>query len=56
MKTGDHVKVIGIDGFYIFLKEFQGTATLSVGSAATLKEPNTLSIPMDRVISLEKAD
>jgi hypothetical protein len=31
MKQGDHVKVMGIDWFYVFLKEVKGTATLRVG-------------------------
>src|SRR6202049_4352189 len=33
MKQGDHVKVIGRDGVYVFLKEVQGTATLRAGGA-----------------------
>jgi len=53
MKQGDFVKVIGRDGFYVFLEEVQGTATLRVGGA---KSPNTptLAIPINRVLSLEK--
>jgi hypothetical protein len=55
MKQGDHVKVIGKDGFYVFLKEDHGTATLRAGGAHVPGEA-TLAIPADRVISLEKAD
>jgi hypothetical protein len=55
MKQGDHVKVIGKDGFYIFMKEVQGTATLQAGSTNTSKA-TTLAIPMDQVISLEKSN
>jgi hypothetical protein len=33
MNQEDHVKVIGRDGFYVFLKEVQGTATLRVGGS-----------------------
>jgi hypothetical protein len=33
MKQGDFVKIIGRDGFYLFLKEVQGIATLREGSA-----------------------
>ncbi len=55
MKQGDFVKVIGRDGFYVFLEEVQGTATLRVGGA---KSPNTptLAIPINRVVSLEKTE
>jgi hypothetical protein len=52
MKQGDHVKVIGRDGFYVFLKEVQGTATLRVGGAKSPDTP-TLSIAVNRVVSLE---
>ena len=52
MKQGDHVKVIGRDGFYVFLKEVQGTATLGAGGANPDKP--TLAIPIDMVVSLEK--
>jgi hypothetical protein len=53
MKQGDHVKVMGRDGFYVFLKEVQGTATLRVGGAKSLDTP-TLAIPINQVVSLEK--
>ena len=55
MKHGDYVKVIGMDGFYLFLKELQGTATLRVGSAKSPDTP-TLAIAMSRVVSLEKTE
>jgi hypothetical protein len=53
MKQGDHVKVIGRDGFYVFLEEVQGTATLRVGGAKS-RDEQTISIPIGRVVSLEK--
>jgi len=53
MKPGDYVKVMGRDGFYVFLKSVQGMATLRVGGAKSL-ETLTLVVPIDRVISLEK--
>ena len=53
MKQGDFVKVIGRDGFYVFLEEVQGTATLRVGGAKSPDTP-TLAIPINRVLSLEK--
>ena len=52
MKPGDHVKIIGRDGFYVFLKEVQGTATLRLGSAKSLDEP-TLLISIHQIVSLE---
>jgi hypothetical protein len=52
MRQGDHVKVIGRDGFYVFLKEVQGTATLRVGGAKSPDTP-TLSIAINQVVSLE---
>jgi hypothetical protein len=52
MKPGDHVKIIGRDGFYVFLKEVQGTATLRAGTAKSPDEP-TLAIPIHQVVSLE---
>lgn len=55
MKQGDFVKVIGRDGFYLFLKEVQGTATLREGSAKSSGAP-TFAIPMGRVVSLEKTE
>jgi hypothetical protein len=53
MKLGDYVKVMGRDGFYVFLKEVQGTATLRPGGAKSPDTP-TLAIPINRVVSLEK--
>jgi hypothetical protein len=53
MNQGDHVKVIGIDGFYVFLKEVQGVASLRAGGANCPDKP-TLAIPINRVVSLEK--
>jgi hypothetical protein len=55
IKQGDHVKVMGRDGFYVFLKEVQGTATLRAGGANSL-DKSTLAIPINRVISLEKTE
>ncbi len=55
MKQGDHVKVIGKDGFYIFVKEDQGTVTLRAGSAHGVSNA-TLAIPVNRVVSLEKVE
>ena len=55
MKQGDFVKIIGRDGFYLFLKEVQGMATLREGSAKSSGAP-TFAIPMGRVVSLEKAE
>jgi hypothetical protein len=55
MKRGDHVKVMGKDGFYVFLEELQGVANLRVGGKNIPSEP-ILAIPMRDVISLEKAE
>lgn len=55
MKQGDHVKVIGRDGFYVFLNEVQGTATLRASGAKGADE-TTLAIPMNKVVSLEKIE
>jgi hypothetical protein len=52
MQPGDHVKIIGRDGFYVFLKEAQGTATVRLGSAKGSDQP-TLAIPIHQVVSLE---
>ena len=52
MRPGDHVKVMGRDGFYVFLKEVQGTATLRVGGAKSPDTP-TLTIAINQVVSLE---
>jgi hypothetical protein len=55
MKQGDHVKVIGRDGFYVFLREDQGTATLRAGGVPGPGE-TTLAIPISRIVSLEKLE
>ena len=55
MKQGDFVKVIGRDGFFVFLEEVQGTATLRAGGARSSNTP-TLAIPINRVVSLEKTE
>jgi hypothetical protein len=54
MKHGDHVKVIGRDEVYVFLKGVQGMATLRRGG----KSPNepALAIPIDNVLSLEQTN
>ena len=52
MQPGDHVKIIGRDGFYVFLKEAQGTATVRLGSAKN-SDDVTLAIPINQVVSLE---
>ena len=54
MQPGDHVKIIGRDGFYVFLKEAQGTATVRLGSTKSPDEP-TLTIPIRQLVSLEPA-
>jgi len=55
VKQGDHVKVMGRDGFYVFLKEVQGTATLRVGGAKSPDTP-TLAIAINQVVSLETTE
>ena len=55
MKQGDHVKVMGRDGFYVFLKEVQGMATLRVGGAKSPDTP-TLAIAINQVVSLETTE
>jgi hypothetical protein len=52
MEHGDHVKVIGRDGVYVFLKDVQGVATLR-REGKGLENP-TIPIPLDDVISLEQ--
>ena len=52
MEHGDHVKVTGRDGVYVFLKDVQGVATLRRGGESP-DEP-TIRIPTDDVISLEQ--
>ena len=55
MKHGDHVKVMGKDGFYVFLKEVQGMATLRVGGAKSPDTP-TLAIAINHGVSLETTE
>jgi hypothetical protein len=52
MEHGDHVKVLGRDGVYVFLKGDQGVATLRRGG----KSPDapTIPVPIGNVISLEQ--
>jgi hypothetical protein len=52
IKQGDYVKIMERDGFYVFLKVVQGTATLRAGGASSLGK-STLAIPINRIISLE---
>jgi hypothetical protein len=52
LEKGDHVKVMGKDGFYVFLAEVQGRATLRVGGANNIEHP-TLDVPINQVVSLE---
>jgi hypothetical protein len=56
LEKGDHVKVMGKDGFYVFLAEIQGNAILRVGgteSKVESKEHLTIDVPMNQVVSLE---
>jgi hypothetical protein len=55
VKPGDYVKVIGRDGFYVFLKEVKGMATLREGSERRPETP-TFAIAMSQIISLEKGE
>jgi hypothetical protein len=55
MKQGDYVKVTGMDGFYVFLKEIHGMATLRVCSTNDSDRP-TITIAIDRVVSLPGAN
>jgi hypothetical protein len=52
LEKGDHVKVMGKDGFYVFLAEVQGRATLRVGGRKSIEHP-TFDVPINQVISLE---
>lgn len=60
MTHGDHVRIIGRDGLYVFLKEVQGTATLqlvgrkSIAGRKSLDE--ALAIPIEHIVSLEQAN
>ena len=51
MQHGDHVKVIGRDGVYVFLKEVEGLATLRRGGKGS--DDSTIPVPTHDVISLE---
>ena len=55
MEHGDHVRIVGRDGLYVFVKEIRGTATLRLGGTKRTPEP-TLSIPINQVFSLEKTN
>jgi hypothetical protein len=55
MKQGDHVKIIGKDGFYVYVREVAGMATVRAGGKNNLDKP-CLDIPLSQVISLEKAE
>ena len=52
LEKGDYVKVMGKDGFYIFMAEVQGKAILRVGGAEST-EHLTIDVPMNKVVSLE---
>jgi hypothetical protein len=52
IKQGDYVKITGRDGFYLFLKEVEGMATLRQGGGKSPNEP-TLAVPINQVVSLE---
>jgi|BarGraIncu00222A_1022003.scaffolds.fasta_scaffold306877_2 hypothetical protein len=52
MEHGDHVKVIGRDGVYVFLKDIQGVAILRRGGKS--QDDATIRIPIGGVISLEQ--
>jgi hypothetical protein len=52
LEKGDHVKVMGKDGFYVFLAEVHGRATLQVGGARSLEQP-IFNVPISQVVSLE---
>jgi hypothetical protein len=54
MQHGDHVKINGKDGVYVFLKEVQGMATLRRGGRG--RDEPTLAIPIDDVVSLEQTN
>ncbi len=52
LEKGDFVKVMGKDGFYVFLAEVQGKAILRVGGPKST-EHLTFEVPMNQVESLE---
>jgi hypothetical protein len=52
MQAGDHVKIIGRDGFYVFLKEAHGLATVRSASTKSPDEP-TFAVPINQLVSLE---
>jgi hypothetical protein len=52
LEKGDHVKVMGKDGFYIFVAEVQGNAILRVGGTEST-EHLTIDVPVNLVVSLE---
>jgi hypothetical protein len=51
MQRGDHVKITGKDGVYVFLTEIRGTATLRRGGKG--RDEPTVAVPIDEVVSLE---
>ena len=53
MDKGDHVKVMGKDGFYVFLAEVKGRATLRAGGTKNIEQP-TFDVPINQVMSLER--
>ena len=52
LEKGDRVKVMGKDGFYVFLAEVQGNAILRVGGTKST-EHLTIDVPMNQVVSLK---
>jgi hypothetical protein len=54
MQNGDHVKITGKDGVYVFLTEVQGTATVRRGGKG--RDEPTLAVPTDDVVSLEQTN
>jgi hypothetical protein len=53
LDKGDHVKVMGKDGFYVFLAEVKGRATLRAGGTKNIEQP-TFDVPINQVMSLER--
>lgn len=52
LEKGDYVKVMGKDGFYVFLAEVQGRAILRAGGTTNVEQP-TFDAPINQVVSLE---
>jgi hypothetical protein len=55
MKQGDHVKIMGRDGFYEFETEAQGMAILRLCDKNSADNPR-VSIPIHQVLSLETTE